>query len=217
MEAIRSPYRVARASLEGVALPQPFGALLGAIGPATSIFVWGGPGTGKTTLGMDLLGTIAHLTGPGHFVSAEERIGLTVQQKIERLQLGDSPVTIQGEFWGYDDLRTRVLEDGLRCVLLDTISTVDTPRAARATLAFLKWAKAHDVIFIFIAHAQKSRKTFSGPRELAFLSDVIIRCYLNKDDGHIAEVQKNPYEGITSDFWGQKPPAHQGLERWRFS
>ena len=195
MVAIRSPYQVARASLEGVALPQPYGALLGAIGPATSIFLWGGPGAGKTTLGMDLLGTIARLTGPGHFVSAEERIGLTVQQKIKRLQLGDALFTIHGEFWGYDDLRTRVLEDGLRCVLIDTISTVDTPRAARATLAFLKWAKAHDVIFIFIAHAQKLLKTFAGPRELAFLSDVIIRCYLDKDDlgRPIAEVQKNPY------------------------
>ena len=196
MLAIHSPYKVASTSLEGIPLPPPFDALLGEIGPATSIFIWGGPGAGKTTLGMDLLGTIASLAGPVHFVSVEERIGLSVQQKIERhlLYAPHAPNCYIQDEWDPDHLRTRVLEYGLRGVLLDTVSTVDT-WAARPTLAFLKWAKAHDVVFIFIAWARKSLDTYLGPSALAERSDVIIRCYLEEPDLRrpIAEVLKNPY------------------------
>ena len=196
MLAIHSPYHVARTSLESIALQWPFDALLGEIGPATSIFIWGGPGAGKTTLAMDLLGTIASLAGPVLFVSAEEGIGLSVQQKIERLQL-DAPYAPNYyilDSWDLDHLKTRVLVDGLRGVLLDTVSSVDT-WAARTTLAFLKWAKAHDVVFIFIAQARKSLDTHRGTRALALRSDVNIRCYLEKPDlgRKIAEVLKNPY------------------------
>ena len=136
MSAIHSPYHVAHAALESIALQWPYDAWLGEIGPATSIFIWGEPGAGKTTLAMDLLGMIASVAGPVLFVSADEGIGLSVQQKIERLHL-DAPNYYIEDSWDPDHLKTRVLERGLRGVLLDAVSAVDT-WAARPTLAFLK-------------------------------------------------------------------------------
>ena len=193
MSAIHSPYHVARAALESIALQWPYDALLGEIGPATSIFIWGGPGAGKTTLAMDLLGMIASVAGPVLFVSADEGIGLSVQQKMERLHL-DAPNYYIEDAWDLDHLKTSVLEYGFRGVLLDAVSSVDT-WAARTTLAFLKWAKAHDVVFIFVGWARKSLETHIGPRALALRADVNIRCYLEKPDlgRPIAEVLKNPY------------------------
>ncbi len=193
MSAIHSPYHVARAALESIALQWPYDALLGEIGPATSIFIWGGPGAGKTTLAMDLLGMIASGAGPVLFVSAAEGIGLSLQQKIERLQLDALNYCIE-DAWDLDHLKTSVLQYGFRGVLLDAVSSVDT-WAARTTLAFLKWAKAHDVVFIFVGWARKSLETHIGPRALALRADVNIRCYLEKPDlgRPIAEVLKNPY------------------------
>ncbi len=194
ISAIHSPYQVARTSLEGLALPPPFGAWLGEIGPATSIFIWGDAGAGKTTLAMDLLGMIASVAGPVLFVSVEEGIGLTLQMKIERLQLGAIDHYDITDSWEPDALKTHVLERGYRGVLLDTVSAAD-PWAARPTLAFLKWAKAHDVVFIFIAHARKDLRTYLGTPALAERADVIIRCNIEKHNfgGKIAEVLKNPY------------------------
>ena len=76
----------------------------------------------------------------------------------------------------------------------EAVSAVDT-WAARTILAFLKWAKAHDVVFIFVAGARKSLETHLGPRELALRADVNIRCYLEKPGlgRNIAEVMTNPY------------------------
>ncbi len=193
MSAIHSPYHVAHAALESIALQWPYDALLGEIGPATSIFIWGGAGAGKTTLAMDLLGMIASGAGPVLFVSADEGIGLSLQQKIERLQLDALNYCIE-DSWDLDHLKTSVLERGFRGVLLDAVASVDT-WAARTTLAFVKWAKAHDVVFIYVGWARKSLETHRGPRELALRADVNIRCYLEKPDlgRKIAEVMTNPY------------------------
>ncbi len=196
MSAIHSPYHVAQAALESIELQWPYDALLGEIGPASSIFIWGQPGAGKTTLAMDLLGMIASGAGPVLFISKEEGKGLSVQQKVQRLQLyaPDVPNYYIEDSWDPAHLQTRVLVKGLRGVLLDTVSSVDT-WAARPSLAFLKWAKAHDVVFIYIAHARKSLETHIGPRALALEADVNIRCYLEKPHygRKIAEVTKNPY------------------------
>ena len=193
MSAIHSPYHVARAALESIALQWPYDALLGEIGPATSIFIWGGPGAGKTTLAMDLLGMIASVADPVLFVSADEGIGLSLQQKKERLQLDALNYHIE-DAWDLDHLKTSVLERGYRGVLLDAVPSVDT-WAARTILAFVKWAKAHDVVFIYVGWARKSLETHLGPRELALRADVNIRCYLEKPDlgRNIAEVMTNPY------------------------
>ena len=193
MSAIHSPYHVARAALESIALQWPYDALLGEIGPATSIFIWGGAGAGKTTLAMDLLGMIASVADPVLFVSADEGIGLSLQQKIERLQLDALNYHIE-DAWDLDHLKTSVLERGYRGVLLDAVSSVDT-WAARTILAFVKWAKAHDVVFIYVGWARKSLATHLGPRELALRADVNIRCYLEKPGlgRNIAEVMTNPY------------------------
>ena len=196
MSAIHSPYHVAQAALESIELQWPYDALLGEIGPATSIFIWGQAGAGKTTLAMDLLGMIASGAGPVLFISKEERIGVSVEQKVKRLQLDTRDISNYyiEDSWDPAHLQTRVLVEGLRGVLLDTVSSVDT-WAARPSLAFLKWAKAHDVVFIFIAHARKSLETHIGPRALALEADVNIRCYLDKSDygRKRAEVTKNPY------------------------
>ncbi len=196
MSAIHSPYHVAHAALESIELQWPYDALLGEIGPASSIFIWGQAAAGKTTLAMDLLGMIASGAGPVLFISKEERIGLSVQQKRQRLQLyaPDVPNYYIEDSWDPAHRQSRVLVEGLRGVLLDTVSSVDT-WAARPTLAFRKWAKAHDVVFIFVAGARKSLETHLGPRELALRADVNIRCYREKPDlgRNIAEVITNPY------------------------
>ena len=195
MSALHSPYHVAHAALESIALQSPYDALLGEIGPATSIFIWGEAGAGKTTLAMDLLGMIASGAGPVLFVSAVEGRGRSLLKKKDRLQLDALNYDIRDrDAWDLDHLKTSVLERGYRGVLLDAVSSVDT-WAARTTFAFVKWAKAHDVVFIYIGWARKSLATHLGSRELALRADVNIRCYLEKPGlgRNLAEVMTNPY------------------------
>ena len=169
--------------------PEVDRVLGGGLVPGSVVLLGGEPGVGKSTLLLQLAGTIAGTGGDVVIASAEESIQ-QVAMRATRLGMGDSAISLVAD----DDVDAIVsLADGERPAVLvvDSIQTVGVPEIASApggvaqvresAARLIRLAKTSDTTVVLVGHVTKEGG-LAGPKILEHMVDVVL--YLEGDPDH---------------------------------
>ena len=162
----------------------------GGIVPGSLVLLGGEPGIGKSTLLLQVAGTMARDTGDVLYVSAEES-PQQVKMRAERLGIDAARLYLLGE----TDVEA-VVEAAERLqpslVIVDSIQTVASPDVTSApgsvsqvrecTLRLMRFAKRSQTPVFIIGHVTKEG-TVAGPRALEHIVDAVL--YLEGERFHI--------------------------------
>lgn len=154
------------------------------------LLVGGDPGIGKSTLLLQVAGTLANKGESVVYVSGEEAVA-QVRLRASRLGLTDAPVKLAAETSVEDILAT--LESGPPPALLiiDSIQTLWTETAdsapgtvtqvRAASQALIRYAKQSGTAVVFVGHVTKDGQ-IAGPRVVEHMVDGVL--YFEGDGGH---------------------------------
>ena len=184
--------RISAAALEGmefdsIDLPGPYGQVLGPIGPAAYLLVWGARGSGKSTFCVGLAAAWAEAHGPAELVAIEEGPGPALQDKIQRLGIGRADLGIRRTS-DVQELITLAGETSLTVV--DSISEagLGTDEVAALREAY----KDAGTGLVVVAHALKTAGDYKGPSEWGHGVDIELQIY-EEGGKSVAETRKNRF------------------------
>jgi len=148
-----------------------------------SVLLLGGdPGIGKSTLLLQVAGTLARKQHAVVFISGEEAVG-QIRMRAERLGVADAPVQLAAETSVEDIIST--LSEGAppRLVIIDSIQTMWTAavEAAPGTVtqvrasaqALVRFAKSCGAALILVGHVTKDGQ-IAGPRVVEHMVDAVL-------------------------------------------
>ena len=178
-----SARNLANKKFSGLQLAAPYQTLMGRPEKRMGVLISGSPGEGKSTLALQIAD---ELSGFGNvlYVAAEEGPGYTIQEKIIRLGLQNSPIMFD-EWDGYKTLKGQIRKEKIDFIFLDSITAVD--RYLRGFEDFRSWCKSENVGLIVVSHATKAGQ-YKGDSELAHNLDTNIWV-----QDKTAETMKNRY------------------------
>ena len=161
----------------------------GGLVPGSVILLGGEPGVGKSTLLLQLAGSIA-ATGRNVVIASAEESIQQVAMRATRLGMGDTAISLVAD----DDVDAIVsLGDGERPAVLvvDSIQTVGVPEIASApggvaqvresAARLIRLAKTSDTTVVLVGHVTKEGG-LAGPKILEHMVDVVL--YLEGDPDH---------------------------------
>jgi len=169
------------------------------------ILLGGAPGTGKSTLALQIAAEIAK-KGAVLYATAEERLE-QVRERAERLRALVPRLFVVAEYQlarilrAAEALRPTVLViDSIQMVTLRASEAPGSPTTIREVAAeIVRWAQRTGTVVIAVSQAPK-RGGFAGPRLLEHIVDCALYLERVGDDGdRILRVAKNRY-GPTSDI-----------------
>lgn len=161
----------------------------GGLVPGSLILIGGEPGIGKSTLLLQVSGTIAHTVGPVLYVSGEESIE-QVKMRAERLGISGERLYLLAAI-ELDVVAEAVHRLKPSLVIVDSIQTVIASHLTAApgsisqvrecTLQLMQLAKNLHVPIFIIGHVTKEG-TVAGPKALEHIADAVL--YLEGERYH---------------------------------
>jgi len=158
--------------------------------PGSVILLGGEPGIGKSTLALQIAGSISAKGKTAMIFSGEESTG-QIAMRAKRLKIGGSEIHIQNES-SLEAIAGAISEEKPKMVIIDSIQTVFSEnidglpgsisqiRACASQL--LSKAKESGFILILIGHITKEG-AIAGPKLLEHLVDTVL--YLEGDKHHL--------------------------------
>ena len=152
----------------------------GGMVPGALMLLAGDPGIGKSTLTMQLAGTI-HLDGTILYVSGEES-SQQLKMRAQRLSVKNSQLFILTEN-NLSVIEKQIQKLKPKLLILDSIQTVYMPEISSApgsvsqlrecTGRILQWAKGLEISIIVVGHVTKDGSV-AGPRVLEHMVDTVL-------------------------------------------
>ncbi|MFR6291764.1 MAG: DNA repair protein RadA [Peptococcaceae bacterium] len=152
----------------------------GGMVPGALMLLAGDPGIGKSTLTMQLAGTI-HLDGIILYVSGEES-SQQLKMRAQRLSVKNSQLFILTEN-NLSVIEKQIQKLKPQLLILDSIQTVYMPEVSSApgsvsqlrecTGRILQWAKGLEISIIVVGHVTKDGSV-AGPRVLEHMVDTVL-------------------------------------------
>lgn len=178
-----SASELAQKTFKGLQLRPPYSGFLGSPEPKAVMLISGYPGLGKSTLALGIAGELAE-HGPVLYVSAEEGLGLTMQEKVKRLGLTQADIEFTG-WHGFPDLEKQIESNDIDFVVLDSITAMD--RSLKQFDEFRQWMENQGRGLIIVSHSTKAGQ-YKGDSSLGH------DCYIGIEvtDG-VARTWKNRY------------------------
>lgn len=161
--------------------------LFGRLGENFSMLIWGSPGTGKSTLALNLLKDLSNY-GSTLYFTTEERVEDGIITERLNLISGD----YKNNVW-FDDSRNisnlinTVRNKEVKFVIIDSVNKLKMKTEDLSD--FIMENKG--VNFLLIAHANKDKRTFKGDTDLEHDRDVVVKL----KDGY-AETTKNRFSAV---------------------
>ena len=153
-------------------LSAPWDKIIGKPEKNGSILMYSPAGSGKSTVALLMCNEFAR-----HekvlFVPAEEGISRTLQDKVTRIGLGNSPIEFH-DWKGHEDLKKHLKENKIKVLCIDSYTIIDERLASFE--AFRLWCKENDIFFITIVQQTKDGK-FLGKSTAGFNVDCKIQVF----------------------------------------
>jgi DNA repair protein RadA/Sms len=156
----------------------------------SALLVGGDPGIGKSTLLLQVAGTLARSGHAVVYVSGEEAVA-QIRLRADRLALAAAPVKLAAETSVEDILATLAEEKPPALVIIDSIQTLWTDLAdsapgtvtqvRAAAQALIRYAKQSGATVVFVGHVTKDGQ-IAGPRVVEHMVDGVL--YFEGDGGH---------------------------------
>ncbi|MEX0662110.1 MAG: zincin-like metallopeptidase domain-containing protein [Balneolaceae bacterium] len=164
-----SASEIAEMTFEHCELRAPWDQIVGQPAKNSSILMFSGPGSGKSTVALQLADELtAH--GRTAYMVAEEGISATLQEKLERTGLTDTNVL----FYDPEDLdavKKYAKNEKLDILFIDSFSIYD--KRLKNFDDFRQWCKKEEILFVSIVQTTKEGK-FYGNADAAFNVDCVI-------------------------------------------
>jgi len=161
-----------------------------------SVLVTGMPGTGKTTLSLQIAEALAQLGRNVLYNIGEESDKML---KLAARRIGVSGKFQVGKFEQVDELDRYVRANGVEVLLQDSIQSLrdgaerGTARLKSVSKKLHVMSKETDAISLLLGHVTKSGG-FAGPQELAHDLDAHLKLSFNPDSGNrVFEMEKNRF------------------------
>ena len=155
----------------------------GGLVPGSALLVGGDPGIGKSTLLLQVAGSLARAGEAVVYVSGEEAIA-QIRLRAERLGLAEAPVRLAAETSVEDILATLEAEEPPALVIVDSIQTLWTDLADSApgtvtqvrasAQALIRYAKQSGAAVVFVGHVTKDGQ-IAGPRVVEHMVDGVLQ------------------------------------------
>ncbi|GCF07071.1 DNA repair protein RadA [Dictyobacter arantiisoli] len=172
-----------------VGYPEMDRVLGGGLVPGSLILVGGEPGIGKSTLLLQVSGTIAENTGPVLYISGEESME-QIKMRAERLDITGERLYLLAEV-ELDVIIEVVNRLRPAMVIVDSIQTVSAAHVTSApgsisqvrecTVQLMQLAKSTQIPILIIGHVTKEG-TVAGPKVLEHIVDAVL--YLEGERYH---------------------------------
>ncbi len=198
MEVVKSKDLIAR-KVTGLAIDEPYGTIIGRPELPFSHFVWGPPGSGKSTLTLGILNSLVRVTGAaGMYTSAEEGTRGSIVKRAQRIGANEDNLVFTG-FSDLEALKSAIIEHHIRFIVIDSTTVIDPER--KSAVGFQKWLVSRGISPIWVAHARAGNDgQFKGGSRLPHEVDTVIMCFINEKGRHIAEATKNRWADPDSGF-----------------
>ncbi len=177
--------------IKPLALPGDFRNFLGALprNAQWSMLVYGPSGSGKSTFTLKLANALT-LYGTVLYCNFEERLDTgTIQNKMRIAGAYSKKIEFLANVAVLDEVSPALSTGRFQYVIFDSIS--DVADSHKDILEILNMTKLFpDVSFIFVAHVDKSEKTYIGSRKLLHKVDLGVETLL----GGTARIRKNRFQ-----------------------
>ncbi|MCT7785630.1 MAG: DNA repair protein RadA, partial [Lactobacillus iners] len=188
----------------------------GGIVPGSLVLVGGDPGIGKSTLMLQIMGSIAN-SHKVLYVSGEESTS-QIKMRAERLHISDTELLLYSET-NMENIREQIVDLKPEFLVIDSIQTMNEPsqdsmvgsatQVREVTAELLKIAKIDKITVFVIGHVTKEG-AIAGPKILEHMVDTVL--YFEGDKHHsyrILRSVKNRF-GATNEI-GMFEMKEEGL------
>lgn len=188
----------------------------GGIVPGSLVLVGGDPGIGKSTLMLQIMGSIAN-SHKVLYVSGEESAS-QIKLRAERLHISDTELLLYSET-NMENIREQIVDLKPEFLVIDSIQTMNEPsqdsmvgsatQVREVTAELLKIAKIDKITVFVIGHVTKEG-AIAGPKILEHMVDTVL--YFEGDKHHsyrILRSVKNRF-GATNEI-GMFEMKEEGL------
>lgn len=188
----------------------------GGIVPGSLVLVGGDPGIGKSTLMLQIMGSIAN-SHKVLYVSGEESAS-QIKMRAERLHISDTELLLYSET-NMENIREQIVDLKPKFLVIDSIQTMNEPsqdsmvgsatQVREVTAELLKIAKIDKITVFVIGHVTKEG-AIAGPKILEHMVDTVL--YFEGDKHHsyrILRSVKNRF-GATNEI-GMFEMKEEGL------
>lgn len=188
----------------------------GGIVPGSLVLVGGDPGIGKSTLMLQIMGSIAN-SHKVLYVSGEESAS-QIKMRAERLHISDTELLLYSET-NMENIREQIVDLKPEFLVIDSIQTMNEPsqdsmvgsatQVREVTAELLKIAKIDKITVFVIGHVTKEG-AIAGPKILEHMVDTVL--YFEGDKHHsyrILRSVKNRF-GATNEI-GMFEMKEEGL------
>ena len=161
----------------------------GGLVPGSALLVGGDPGIGKSTLLLQVTGSLARAGIRTAYISGEESTG-QVRRRAKRLEVADTPVSLAAET-SLGPILDALMVQKPQVVIIDSIQTLWTDQlgAAPGTVAqvracaqeLTRFAKKSGACVILVGHVTKDGQ-IAGPRVVEHMVDAVL--YFEGDRAH---------------------------------
>lgn len=186
---------------DGIDLPAPFGKWLGAFEPNSYVFVWGPPGGGKSTLSAAMAWMLAHY-GRVLYISAEEGHGKTVADRFARLDATHDNLFVS-LYESFQQIVNDLRRLKARFVVIDSVTEIDP--SSKEMKSFKSWCKQQGIGMWFIAHAQKTGRSYKGNSNLGHGADVVVK--VEKGKASTTKNRNAPNSTVPVPFTAAQMPS----------
>lgn len=178
-------------------------ALGGGLVPGSAVLLGGEPGVGKSTLLLQLAGSVASGGWDVIVVSAEESVQ-QVAFRAERLGVADGLVRLVADD-RVDAVVALVEQERPRLFIVDSIQTVAVPeitagpgsvsQVRESAARFIRLAKTTGIVCVLVGHVTKEGG-LAGPKTLEHMVDVVLYLEGDPDRGlRVLRSTKNRFGG----------------------
>jgi antirestriction protein ArdC len=151
-------------------LKTPWNNIIGEPVQNSSILMFSGPGSGKSTVALQM-GDAFTLHGKVGYNAQEEGFSATLQNKLERLGLMNSAINFF-ECDNIDELKKHVQKEKLDFMIVDSFTMYDK-RLVKFE-EFRQWCKKQNCVLVAIVQTTKDGK-FYGNADAAFNVDCVLK------------------------------------------